>query len=520
MLRALALGFAVVGVSAGSAQWSEVAANGTWPDPRFSHTAALTADGNFMLIFGGNNFDKMNELFAFDIARKEWRKLKPDGDVPSKRYGHQSVVTSDGRMVVFGGYNGSFLSDVHELTIDTTGGSVCGTWRSVDATGEPPVARDGHSAVLAPDGQTMLIYGGFDGKAQLDDVHALDTASFEWSQPQLLPAAAGSAADGMDDGADREAPKCSAAADAAAGAAAATTADAGESCLVPPPRYLHSAVACEGGMLVYGGYLSGGGFAQDLWQLTLAGDEGAAEVAAEEAAEEGAAPKAVPMRGSWSKVGVSGAAPGGLFGHAAAVDAAGEHMWVSGGFGGGDAVKKAKASGASSFSNALHVLDVKRRRWSVVDARPKWAPRHKHTLLATKTGQLLLFGGNDFGPTRGFYALDAAASLAALAAQAAAPTGMRALLALEVPVSLAIPRCCQCGQPPSDSQPMHPLPRRAPALSLHPCASQACALFWRGRWPSCSCSAYSSSLSRHGRVASASSTFRELPPPFSSASHV
>lgn len=199
-------------------------------------------------------------------------------------------------------------------------------------------------------------------------------------------------------------------------------------------------------------------------------------------------------------------------------------------------------------------------RASAPQARPKWAPRHKHTLLATKTGQLLLFGGNDFGPTRGFYALDAAASLAALAAQAAAPTGMRALLALEVPVSLAIPRCCQCGQPPSDSQPMHPLPRRAPALSLHPCASQACALFWRGRWPSCSCSAYSSSLSRHGRVASASSTFREhhvaarprderhssacpahlsgpaapahqrvdralqwageLPPPFSSASHV
>ena len=132
-----------------------------------------------MLIFGGNNFDAVNELFAFDIARHEWSKLEPSGTPPRKRYGHQAVITADGRMVVFGGYNGSF-DDVHELHT----GTLSPSWRRIATSGTSPSARDGHSAVLAPDGYTMLVFGGFDGKNQLDDLAALDTKTFKWSHPQ------------------------------------------------------------------------------------------------------------------------------------------------------------------------------------------------------------------------------------------------------------------------------------------------------------------------------------------------
>lgn len=362
---------AAVLLLAGSAcalpKWIEVAANGTWPQPRFSHTAVLLGNSSErMVVFGGNNFDAVNELFSYDVHRREWTQHKPAGEKPSKRYGHQAVGTADGRMVIFGGYNGSFLNDVHELKLD---GSP--KWRRIKAHGEPPIARDGHSAVLAPDGHTMLVFGGFDGKQQLDDVHALDTRTFTWTQLQPAPPAADS-----------------------------TTEDSEDEEASPSPRYLHTAVACDAGLLVFGGYLAGGAFAEDLWRLSLV-PEDEAEGEAEGAPPDGEMTQVSSMRYRWERLRPAGPKPPGSMGHAAAVDADG-NMWVSGGFGDG------------SFTNTLHVFQPGRNRWTRVDARgAKPSPRHKHTLVATAAGELLVFGGNDFGPTRGFFALDGAAALGA-----------------------------------------------------------------------------------------------------------
>ena len=341
-----------------------------------------------MVLFGGNNFDAVNELFSYDVIRREWRKHKPAGEAPpSKRYGHQAVATTDGRMLVFGGFNGTFLNDVHELTLPADI-EASPTWRRVVTTGTPPCARDGASSVLSPDGTSMLVFGGFDGKNQLDDVHALDTTSFEWTRVAVTQAETSvtehdEAAESGDEDGDESAD---------------ADADAKGNVLVscsPSPRYLHTAVPTESGMLVFGGYLSGGEFADDLWRLTF--QEGNAD------ADEADAPAAAaPLTATWSKILAKGKRPPGSFGHAAAADAEG-NMWVSGGFGEG------------SFSSGLHVFEPKRSRWSRVDARgSRPSPRHKHTLVATSSDQLLIFGGNDFGPTRGFFELDGASALAAV----------------------------------------------------------------------------------------------------------
>ena len=73
----------------------------------------LSASGadETLLVFGGNTFDPVNQLFAYSVARAEWSQLKPAGEPPSKRYGHAAAATTDGRMVVFGGYNGSHHFD-------------------------------------------------------------------------------------------------------------------------------------------------------------------------------------------------------------------------------------------------------------------------------------------------------------------------------------------------------------------------------------------------------------------------
>ena len=80
-------------------KWKEVSANGTWPDPRYSHSAVVTTDGD-MLIFGGNTLDAVNHLFAYSFARSEWTRIKPQGETPAKRYGHSAVALEDGRMLV------------------------------------------------------------------------------------------------------------------------------------------------------------------------------------------------------------------------------------------------------------------------------------------------------------------------------------------------------------------------------------------------------------------------------------
>jgi hypothetical protein len=136
-----------------------------------------------MLLFGGNNFDAVNELFLFDVKRREWHKLKPRGNAPSRRYGHQAIATGDGRMVIFGGFNGSFLNDVHELTLGK--GRTSSSWRHIVTSGTAPIPRDGHSSVLSPSGAYMLVFGGFDGKRQLDDLFALDLHTWAWTE--LLP---------------------------------------------------------------------------------------------------------------------------------------------------------------------------------------------------------------------------------------------------------------------------------------------------------------------------------------------
>ncbi|EOD15910.1 hypothetical protein EMIHUDRAFT_245442 [Emiliania huxleyi CCMP1516] len=154
------------------ATWTELSANGSWPTPRHGHSAVFCPRRGWMLLFGGNAFDPTNQLFRFDVARSEWAQLKLAGP-PSKREGHTATLTADGRMVVFGGYSGKFLSDA-------------------------PCGRDGHSSVLAPDGATLLIHGGFDGtrgeegSRQLSDTYALDTTSWGWRRVATSPAVGGS----------------------------------------------------------------------------------------------------------------------------------------------------------------------------------------------------------------------------------------------------------------------------------------------------------------------------------------
>ncbi len=136
-----------------------------------------------LILFGGRNIGNN----ALQNATSEWtlagpdteRVLAPAGTPPSVREYHAAVADPVAqRMIVFGGLNGSTpLSDLWQLTLSGTM-----TWTALTATGTPPAARYGHSAVHDPVRRRMIVFGGRNASTAFRDVFSLDLAgSPAWS---------------------------------------------------------------------------------------------------------------------------------------------------------------------------------------------------------------------------------------------------------------------------------------------------------------------------------------------------
>src|SRR3954465_2751406 len=60
------------------------------------------------------------------------------------------------------------------------------TWSNQITTGPIPTNRNGHSALLTSDGNTIVVFGGgHSATTWWNDVWALDVNQFSWTQPQV-----------------------------------------------------------------------------------------------------------------------------------------------------------------------------------------------------------------------------------------------------------------------------------------------------------------------------------------------
>lgn len=76
-------------------------------------------------------------------------------------------------MFVFGGYDGSYRSDLHEFNFTTR------RWMLVPCTGETPRARYRGTCVVSD--HVMILHGGHDGNRHLQDTHVFDFVTLTWS---------------------------------------------------------------------------------------------------------------------------------------------------------------------------------------------------------------------------------------------------------------------------------------------------------------------------------------------------
>ena len=160
--------------------WSRVATEAPdWTPPtwRFSAAVAFDAARRRMIVFGGGASAYLNDTWELTLSpTPKWHQLAPLGTPPAPRRLHGAVYDSiHDRMIVYGGFNGSYLGDVWAL--DFTGTP---TWTQLTPAGSPPAARADFALIYDPTQDRVVLFGGYDGVTlpdlRLSDVWSLDLA--------------------------------------------------------------------------------------------------------------------------------------------------------------------------------------------------------------------------------------------------------------------------------------------------------------------------------------------------------
>lgn len=82
---------------------------GTAPKARSGHAAVLYKDS--MYVFGGyDGSARLNDLYTLNLSTKEWKEIKPSGEIPTPRMNLCCEVLGD-HFYIFAGHSGSTSSN-------------------------------------------------------------------------------------------------------------------------------------------------------------------------------------------------------------------------------------------------------------------------------------------------------------------------------------------------------------------------------------------------------------------------
>jgi Galactose oxidase, central domain/FlgD Ig-like domain len=170
--------------------WVQLSPQGLPPTPRFFHTAVFDPIRDRVLIFGGADWAPYlnNDVWSLSLREQPaWDSLATSGTPPFERFRHASIYDpARDRMVVVGGdASGAGLNDAWSLWL----GMGTPTWSPIVAGGAPPPRIMSHSAVLDPDGDRIVVFGGWTNYPSTvvhDSTWTLDLSTSTWTN--LAPA--------------------------------------------------------------------------------------------------------------------------------------------------------------------------------------------------------------------------------------------------------------------------------------------------------------------------------------------
>ncbi|XP_053680619.1 F-box only protein 42 [Anopheles nili] len=154
---------------------------------RFGHASQLHR--NSMYVFGGaSSYDTMfNDLWKFDLSRREWIRPISMGTYPCPKAG-ASLVCYNNSLVLYGGWRHpstvleicALLNELHVYNIAEN------RWTAHNhAFGPPPMT--GHTATVHKN--QMVLFGGYqqnhDRHCTSNDIWVLDLERFIWKKPDV-----------------------------------------------------------------------------------------------------------------------------------------------------------------------------------------------------------------------------------------------------------------------------------------------------------------------------------------------
>ena len=141
------------GETSASAGVGTLTDTGPMHTPRSAHTATLLPDGRVLITGGFAGQDEENALTLAELYDPAQGVFTKTGPLTTGRQSHSATRLPDGKVLIAGGYDGTYLASA-ELYDPTTG--------AFTSTGSLSVGRIAHRATLLADGK-VLITGGLGG---------------------------------------------------------------------------------------------------------------------------------------------------------------------------------------------------------------------------------------------------------------------------------------------------------------------------------------------------------------------
>ncbi|KAM7258870.1 hypothetical protein ACFE04_014611 [Oxalis oulophora] len=137
--------------------------------------------GRKALLIGGKTDPASDRIsvWSFDTETECWSLVEAKGDTPTARSGH-SVVRASTVLILFGGEDSKRrkLNDLHMFDLKSS------TWLPLHCTGTGPSPRSNHVAVLYDD-KILYVFGGAAKSRTLNDLYSLDFETMIWSRIKI-----------------------------------------------------------------------------------------------------------------------------------------------------------------------------------------------------------------------------------------------------------------------------------------------------------------------------------------------
>src|SRR5207248_10477291 len=103
-----------------------------------------------------------------------WAQISPARIPPAAGPGHSAIYDPvRSRMVVFGGYSYSGSEPLNDTWVLSLAGNP--SWGQLTPGATPPSGRSQHSAVYDSMHDRMVVFGGYNGVAYLNDLWVMDS---------------------------------------------------------------------------------------------------------------------------------------------------------------------------------------------------------------------------------------------------------------------------------------------------------------------------------------------------------